>query len=134
MISIRSAISDLEKSEQLQALTLECYRSAMQDTAEYAVARDDEITAPHRKHLKALADGLAPNTTEALAAVRATFRALVRDYRDQAARFLGHLRDELSNTAASLKELTGGGTSAGDRWEACPGARSRVLQGLNLPR
>ena len=105
MVSLRSAISDLERSEQLRLLTLDCYLSAIQNAAYYAVELEDALTTPHRKHLKTLAEGLEDGTPETLGESRSVFRAIVRDYRDQASRFLNQLREELTNTAGALHEI-----------------------------
>src|SRR5690242_7921717 len=99
MISIRSAISELEKCDQLRLQTLGCYTTAIQNMANYAIELDDELTEPYRKYMKAVADGLAGGTAAALDESRATVRALLRDYRDKASHYLNHLREELAQTA-----------------------------------
>ena len=106
MISIRDAISDLDKVEQLRVLTLEGYVAAVRSAAQYAVELDNTITLDHRKFLTQVADELAAaGTPEVLGESRATIRALFRDYRDKASQYLNHLRQELSNTANALQEV-----------------------------
>lgn len=105
MTSIQSAMTDLEKCDQLRQLTLNCYVSAVQSAAEYAVELEDAITAHHRKYMKTLADSLDGSTSEGLLESRTVFRGLLRDYREQSAQFLQQLRAELSNTAGSLQEI-----------------------------
>src|SRR5215475_10319151 len=115
MISIRSAISDLEKSDELRVSTLECYVSGIRDVAQYAVELDDDVTGTHRKYLTTLAEDLSDPTLETLTQSRATFRGLLRDYRDKASQFLNRLREELSNTPTALQEIFNAlGQSDGD--------------------
>src|SRR5947209_1964690 len=79
MISIRSSLSELERSDQLRSVLLECYLQAIRNAAQYAVELDDEITGPYRKYLTALADGVASCDAGALTGSRATLRSLMRD-------------------------------------------------------
>jgi GGDEF domain-containing protein len=73
--------------------------------AHYAIDLDDEITAPHRQYLVALAGEVASARPEALAESRATLRGLLRDYRDKAAKYLGALREELAGSVRALQEI-----------------------------
>jgi hypothetical protein len=107
MISIRSAISDLEKCEQLRLETLGCYTAAVQNMARYAVQLNDEITSPYRTYLNTVVDTIGSGMTEGLNESRATVRALLRDYRDKASHYLNHLREELSQTASALQDICG---------------------------
>jgi GGDEF domain-containing protein len=86
-------------------MLLECYLSAIRNVAHYTIELDDELTAPHRKYLAALAGEVASAQPEALAESRATLRGLLRDYRDKAAQYLATLRDELTGTARALQEM-----------------------------
>ena len=105
MISIQSSLTELERSHQLRSTVLECYLLAIKNIAHYTVELDEEITSPHRKYLKQLADEVATDTPEVLLASRATLRGLLREYRDKAAQYLARLRDELSGTARALEEI-----------------------------
>ena len=109
MISIQQTISDLEKSDQMRTVALECYVAALQNMVHYTVELDDSITVPQRKYLAALATEVSEAQTDAQSAVlvesRSTLRGLLRDYRDRAAQYLGGLRDQLSSTAQSLQEM-----------------------------
>ena len=84
---------------------LDCYLSAIRNVAHYTIELDDEITAPHRQYLTALADEVASAQPEALAESRATLRGLLRDYRDKAAKYLATLREELAGSARALQEI-----------------------------
>ena len=44
MLSIRESITDLERIDELHNASLECYHSALQATAQYAVGFDDGAT------------------------------------------------------------------------------------------
>jgi GGDEF domain-containing protein len=105
MISIRDAISDLERAEHRQHQLLDCYSSAIKTAAQYAVEFDQEITEPHRKYLDALAKEVAGGAPEALEGSASTFRSLLRDYRDKAAQYLNHLRQELASSASALQDI-----------------------------
>lgn len=105
MISIQSSLTELDRSLQLKAAVLDCYLLAIKNIANYTVELDEEISAPHRKYLKHLADEVAIGTPEALRDSRATLRGLLRDYRNRAAQYLGGLRDELAGTARALEEI-----------------------------
>jgi len=105
MISIQSSLSELERSHRLRADVLDSYLLAIKNIANYTVELDEEITSPHRKYLKDLADEVATDNHEALLASRATLRGLLRDYRDRASQYLARLRDELAGTARALEEI-----------------------------
>ncbi len=104
MISIRDAVTDLEKCDQLRRETLQCYAFAIHTAAQYAVELEDDLTRPHRQFLNELAEEVARDAPEALQESRATFRCLLRDYRDKASRYLNRLREELANTVTALQE------------------------------
>jgi GGDEF domain-containing protein len=108
MISIRQNLSELERSDQLRKIALDCYLSALGNMAHYAIEFDAAITAPHRQHVSALAAELQEASPEVLTESRATVRGLLRDYRDKAGQYLAGLRDQLSSTAQALREMVEG--------------------------
>jgi GGDEF domain-containing protein len=122
MISIQSSISDLDRSHKLRTVLLNTYLQAIKSSAQYAVELDDKTTGPHRRHLTELAEQLAEMADQAPSGTgdhvtrsSATFRGLLRDYRDKAARYLKQLREELASTARALQEtLDSLSQSAGD--------------------
>jgi GGDEF domain-containing protein len=105
MISIKESLAELERYDDLRRLTLECYVSGIQNVAHYAIELDDAITGPHRANLKALAGEAASGEQSALLDSRATLRGLLREYRDQAAKYLNGLREELAHSARALGEI-----------------------------
>jgi GGDEF domain-containing protein len=105
MISIQTSMTELERSHQLRSEVLDSYHLAIKNIAHYAVELDEEITAPHRKYLKQLAEEVAADKPDSLATSRSTLRGLLRDYRDKAAQYLARLRDELAGTARALEEI-----------------------------
>ncbi len=105
MISIQQSLTELEKSHQLRTTALECYLSAIKNMAHYTVDLNPTITRPHRQYLTNLAAELADASPEALVESRSTLRGILREYRDQAAQYLGGLRDQLSSTAQALQEI-----------------------------
>jgi len=115
MISIQSSISELERAQEQQAALVATYLQAIRGTAQYAVELDEQITKPHRQRLAELADLVAFGKTDVITGSAATFRGLLRDYRDKAARYLQQLRDELGCTARALQDtLDSLAQSAGD--------------------
>lgn len=115
MTSILSSISELERLHDQQTTLLGIYLQAIKSAAQYAVELDDKITGPYRRHLAALADQVASGRKDVVAQSGATFRGLLRDYRDQAAHFVQQMREELASTAGSLQEtLDALAQSAGD--------------------
>ncbi len=104
MISILNSVSELDRAHELQTILLDSYLQAIKTAAHYSVELDDEITGPHRRYLEAVAADAASGQAEALIESRATFRGLMRDYRDKAARYLQQLRDELAGMARALQE------------------------------
>ncbi|MGO9260540.1 MAG: GGDEF domain-containing protein [Bryobacteraceae bacterium] len=105
MISIGSAMSELERCHRLSAAAMDSYTAALRSMAQYVVEVDESLTAPHRRHLSALAEEVVSGKPEALEESRATLRGLLRDYRDKAAHFLAGLRDDLAATARTLEEI-----------------------------
>jgi GGDEF domain-containing protein len=105
MISIRKNMSDLDRCHQSRDLLLECYTTALRNTAHYAVELESEITEPYRQYLTALAAEVGSGDDGILKESRATLRGLLREYRDKAAQYLSGLRDELAGTARALQEI-----------------------------
>ena len=105
MTSIQNSLNDLERSHAARDMVLDCYLTAIRNVAHYTIELDDELTAPHRKYLAALAGEVASAQPAALVESRATLRGLLRDYRDKAAQYLATLRDELTGTARALQEM-----------------------------
>ena len=101
MISIEESTTELEQCRLTRDSAIECYAVAIRNVAHYAIELEDEITSPHRKYLGALASEVKKATPAVLAESRATFRGLLRDYRDKAAAYLHNLREQLASTARS---------------------------------
>ena len=106
MISIRNSISEIEKSEGIRVLTLDCYLSAIKNAAAYVIEFDDQVTRTHREHMSALVREVAAGTSTALSESCATLRALLRDYRDKGAAYLARLRADMNQTAGALQRIT----------------------------
>jgi len=105
MISIRKTISDLDEYRQQRDLAFDCYLAAIRNTAHYTVELDDSITEPHRKYLTALADEVSSAAPGSLEESRATFRGLLRDFRDKVSKYVADLREQLGATALALQEI-----------------------------
>jgi len=104
VIWIRESSAPPGRAAEEPVVLLDCYISAIQDSAHYAVDLDAEITAPHVKYLSALAADLRATPSQTLETSRSTFRGLLRDYRDKAAGFLANLRQQYESTAKALQE------------------------------
>lgn len=105
MISIQSSLTELDKAHQIREGLLDCYLNAIKNSASYAIELDDELTANHRKYLRALADEISSAEIPAVLESRSTFRNILRDYRDKGTQYLATLRDELAGTARALEEI-----------------------------
>jgi diguanylate cyclase (GGDEF)-like protein len=105
MISIRSELTELERSHQLQEAVLDCYIAAIRNVERYALELDSAATTQFQQHLSTLANDLATERWGVLDDSRATLRALLRDYRDRGSFYIANLRDELAGTARALEEI-----------------------------
>jgi len=105
MISIPSSMSEREGSESAGSFLLESYLMAIRDMAQYAVELDPVATSLYRNYLQELANSITGASEESLLESRSAVRGLLREYRDNAARYLGHLRQELSDAAAALEQI-----------------------------
>ncbi|MGA2722921.1 MAG: GGDEF domain-containing protein [Bryobacteraceae bacterium] len=129
MTSIQNSLNELERCHGARDMLLDCYLMAIRNVAHYAIELDDEITAPHRQYLTALAGEVASAQPEALAESRATLRSLLRDYRGKAAQYLSALRDELAGTARALQEILNSLAQAdGDHEVQLRGALGRLRE------
>jgi GGDEF domain-containing protein len=105
VISIGQSVAELERSDRLRQTTFDCYIAAIKDAAHYAIDLEDATTGPYRKHMEALAAAAAATDPASLMDTRTTFRGLLRDYRDKAAKFINGLRKELASGARALEEI-----------------------------
>ena len=105
MISIQSSLTELERTHQMRQALVDCYVAAINNVADYTVELDENLTAPHRKYLMALATEVASKPIEAMADSRSVLRSLLRDYRDKAAHYLLGLRDELAATTGAIEQI-----------------------------
>jgi GGDEF domain-containing protein len=105
MISIQSSLTELERAHRLREGVLDCYLNAIRNSASYALELDEELTANYRQYLRTLADEVAGGSLETLLESRATFRNILRDFRDRGSQFLANMRDELAGSARALEEV-----------------------------
>src|SRR5579863_2500938 len=91
VISIRNSLEELEKCHQERNAAVDCYVAAIRNVAHYTIELEPAISEPQRKYLNILAGDAASGKPEALGETRTTLRALLRDYRDKAARYLDQL-------------------------------------------
>jgi GGDEF domain-containing protein len=105
VISLRESVAELDRFHEFRKSTLECYVTAIQGIARYAVELDESSTATYRHHLENLAVEVSGEDPAVMVDSRATLRGLLRDYRDRAAKFVAGLRDELATSAAALEKI-----------------------------
>jgi len=106
MLSISKSLTELERAHHVRSLVLESYRRAVLASAQYVVELDASITEPQRRRLERLAGQITDATTEeVLSGSAAELRDAFRCYHDEAAAFLGRLREELASKAASLQRI-----------------------------
>jgi GGDEF domain-containing protein len=105
MVSIRESVEELDRSHKLRELTLECYISAIQSVAQYAIDLEDKLTGPFRQHVAAVAAEAACGDAAPLKESRSTLRGLLREYRDKASEYINHLREQFANSARALEEI-----------------------------
>jgi diguanylate cyclase (GGDEF)-like protein len=115
------------------ALAIDCYRYAIRVVAQYAVELEREITEPHKEYLTALSAEVNGGE-DGLRESRATLRGLLRDYRDKASQYIGHLREELASNARSLEEAIASLTmSGGDSTTTLRSAIKQLRDAGSLP-
>jgi GGDEF domain-containing protein len=118
MVSIQEAMTELEKTHQLQSALRGCYGSTIEEMARYAVEIDREITGAYRQHLAAIRAELSGDLdVEKLVASRSLLRNELRDYRDRASAFLNALRHELAEKAAALEAIVNAMAAADGDYE-----------------
>jgi GGDEF domain-containing protein len=113
LISLRKSVSDLERLEELEkreqvstslvACYSDCYASAIDSAAHFAVEIEPTGTAEFRKNLKAIEDKARDaRTSDQIRSVQASLRGELREYRDQSAGQLKKLREQLDTATAAM--------------------------------
>jgi GGDEF domain-containing protein len=134
MVSIRQSLTELERRYVERDTALELYRTAIENVAHYAIDLEEQATAHFRQYLEALAQSINPDEPQALQESGASLRALLRDYRNKAAEYLNHLRDELSSTAAALQKMVEAlGQTDDDTGSRVRGALAGIREIARLP-
>ncbi len=105
MISIQSSLDELDRIHRMREGLLDCYLHAIRNCAAYAVELDAGATADYRQYLLAMAEDLSKGELPALLESRATFRSIVRAYRDKSTDYLRGMREELASTTRALEEI-----------------------------
>ena len=106
MISLRKATTDLERVESLRDAFAESFRTAILDSAEYAIELDSEETRNFQERLEKLAAALKlARESESVQQVKGNFRGALDSYHDQAQSRIEHLRQEVEAAAAAVAKL-----------------------------
>ncbi|PYT19173.1 MAG: hypothetical protein DMG59_01520 [Acidobacteria bacterium] len=104
MISIRKTVNEMDRLDELQRVTADCYRLAIDSAAHYAVQIDQVQAAEFRLHLRLIEDQLrSASGTHDLRAVQSSFRGELRDYRDKAHEQIARLRREVESAALAMQ-------------------------------
>lgn len=134
MISIQSSLNELERSLRTRDQAVECYIAAIRNIAQYPVDLESGVTMPFARYLTALADEVAGGGEAALIESRSTLRGLLRDYREQASKFLARLHEELANNARALEEIMMSLAQAdGDHAPQLRAALAKLRQSIEMP-
>ena len=92
-----------------QSAAIEIYAAAIRGVAAYApkLSADGESEkSAERGYLLAMAAEVARGDLTVLHESRSYLRCVLREYRDESARYLAHLRQELASTAEALRDVT----------------------------
>ncbi|HTS25991.1 MAG TPA: GGDEF domain-containing protein [Bryobacteraceae bacterium] len=118
MVSIGESLAALEKCNREREFVVECYTDAIRAVAHYTIEVNPALLEPLRKYLNDLADEAASGKRETLCETRATFRGLLRSYRDKASEYLNRLRAELDSTAQAFEQIVGSFSQADGEHES----------------
>ncbi len=89
MISIRESINELERIDKLPSAAFECYLSALQALAQYAVEFDEDAASAYRRRVAGLCGDLHGRVdADQLFASLSVLRDELSDYHDRARDFL----------------------------------------------
>jgi len=77
----------------------------LESVKQYAIETDPVTTAEFRDHMSRVIKKLRAGGTDTQEATRTEIRGELRDYHDRAARYIDHLRSELTSTGKALNEL-----------------------------
>ena len=104
MISLLKTVNDLDRLDDLQRTTLECYTSAIAATAQYAVSADRGETDEFREHLRGFEKQLRSTvSTETAQQVETAFRSELREYQDKTQKRINQLHQDVTAAAAAMK-------------------------------
>lgn len=88
---------------------IEKYAAAIRGVAEYAprlCAEGEEANAPERGYLRAMAAEVMHANRTILEDSRSYLRCILREYRDESAKYLANLRQDLAATAGTLRDIS----------------------------
>ena len=106
MISLTRSLSELDRLESLQKVSLECYRSAVESAEHYIVETDADSTQQHRQELDAIARQVkAAETPDELRKTRLSFQGELQEYAGKATQYVKALQERLTATVRSLADI-----------------------------
>ncbi len=104
MISLLKTVTDMDRLDDLQRTTLECYALAIAATSEHSIEVDRAEAEAFRQHLKALEKRLRNlSLAESCKQVETAFEVELREYRDKSQRRVKQLRQDVSAAADAMK-------------------------------
>ena len=106
MISIRTALTDLDQVWARLGTTLECYRGLVADVIRYSLNLDDDLGAPLRSQITELADRVKTAAPAEIPAYDLAVRSFIRDHWERVNEYVGQVREEQAQTERALAELT----------------------------
>ena len=129
MISIRKSLTELERLEELNRATVECYASSIASAERHAIEIDQTDASNFRQNLQALESAIRQAATSAeLSQVQASLDAELRDYRERAQQQIRRLRKEIEAAAAAVESFAGNLVASGGDHEV---SLKRELQNLS---
>jgi GGDEF domain-containing protein len=138
MISIKAAVSTLERSELLRSRSAEAHRAALVAIRRYAIEVDPKLLERHERNLAAmeirLGESLDP---EAVQEVSSALRSELRSYRDGCTAWLQRLRTDLDNNSRLLDGIAAAMTETeaedGEKFEEELTRLRRLASGIAQP-
>jgi GGDEF domain-containing protein len=108
LISLRRTANELERLEEQRTSLADGYRRAIRAAGEYAIELDAQETSAYRERLETLAAELeSAGASQDVRRAQGAFRSALRDYRDQSATRIDHLRREVEAGAAAVAAFAG---------------------------
>ena len=105
MISLKRSITDFERLQDLSTETQDLLLFALESVKQYAVETDPVTTSEFRERFARVIKKIRGSDPIDGAVLKTEIRGELRDYHERGARYIDHLRTELTSTSKALSEL-----------------------------